>query len=403
MRSIRPTRVIAVAPAFNRAALTERGVTSLSKVRGLAGCVIVDHYGKDDTARRAAAAWDKCEVLRADPALWWTGAVNIGVAHAFSRGATHVVILNDDQLFDPGFVEALMNVWHGDPNTLVGAKVLDANDKKTIVAYGARVDFDHGHVQQNASGAVDDGRFDHTEEVEWLPTQGVLLSRQLYDRIGALDEKLFPHYFGDVHLGFRAREVGARVLVCGRAKTYVDPATTGTMRVDQPLTLKRGVEALTSRRSWANVRDHVVFALRHAPTLKIASYLRGHLTRTGRRIVRQAVLRAPAFARAERLLRRAKARGDNKVAVYGSGWDTTWLFQERPETRGLVDFLVDDRRAGERHASGLDVVDLNTAIDRGVQTVIVNCAAHEEAMWQTLKLRAPKHITVERLYSPLPL
>lgn len=401
--SIAPTRVVAVAPAFNRATLTERGVRSLSKVKGLAGCVIVDHWGKDDTALRATAAWDGCKVIRASRDLWWTGAVNVGLEYAFSHGATHVVIVNDDQEFDPDFVNALLDVWHRDPNTLVGAKILDATDHTRIVSYGATVDFEKGHVQQTAAGATDDGRFDHEQETQWLPTQGVLLGRGLYDRIGPLDAVRFPHYFGDVHLGFRAREVGARVVVCGAAKTFVDPATTGTMRADEPLTLKRGVEAFTSRRSWANVRDHLVFALRHAPTLKIPSYLHGHLTRTGRRVIRQAVLRNAAFARAERLLKRARARGHQHVAVYGSGWDTTWLFQERPDTRALVDFLVDDRRAGEKHPSGLDVVDLQTALSRGVQTVIINCAAHEETMWTQLKAHAPKHVTIKRLYSPLPI
>jgi hypothetical protein len=390
---MRRPRVLAVAPAFNRAAVTEAGVRSLAGVRGLGGVIIVDHGCTDGTAARAEGAWDCCEVVAASSRLWWTGAVNVGVAHAFANGATHVVIVNDDQEFDPGFLEPLLDEQARAPDAIVGAKILDATDRRTIVSYGADVDFARGWVAHRGAGAPDDGRFEATLEAGWLNTQGVLVPHAVWRRIGRLDERLFPHYFGDVHLSFRAREVGAKVLVCGRSRTYVTPATTGILRPDLPLDLARGLRSLYSRRSWANLRDQAVFALRHGPRGQRLQYFAQHVLRHARRIVRQALLRRRAYDRAERLLEHAA----RPRALYFAGWDTRWLFDERPELRGLVDFLVDDHRAGDEHA-GLAVVTTEEALARGVATIVVNCAAHEDPIAARLAPLRDKGVAVHRLY-----
>ena len=118
-------------------------------------------------------------------------------------------------------------------------------------------------------------------------------------------------------------------------------------------------------------------------------------------ILHQALLRKKGFARAEKILRRAQQNGASPCALYASGWDSIWLLQERPSVRNYIDFIVDDRRAGEKHASDLDVISIAEAEKRRVRTIVINCAAHEPEMARLLEPLEGRGVHVHRLYSRL--
>ncbi len=361
----------------------------------------MEHGGNVDcTAEVSTDAWpDGCTVLHADPKLWWTGAVNAGLSEAFRDGADDVLLVNDDQEFD----EHILNVLRGSRSAmdeLIGAKVLELDHPSRIVAFGGSVDFWTGQVTLSAAGSHDGPQYEVKVPTTWLPTQGILLSRELWKKVGRLRVDLFPHYMGDVHLSMRVHEVGGSVSVCGAARSYVDSTATGMMRSDVPLSLHRGLRALFSRRSWANIRDHAHLARAHGPRGCMLPYLRGHLGRHSRRTFRQGMLLDYAFDRAEALVRKAYDSG-REVALYGSGWDTQWLLDKRPSLIPSICFLIDEQRAGEASAAGLDVLSNADALARGVTTVVINSSAHEEAMWQVTEPLREAGVEVHRLYSGL--
>src|SRR5262245_39447474 len=62
------------------------------------------------------------EVLRVegDGSLWWSGAINAGIAAGRALGARYFCLLNDDVRPDPGMLAALVRATEAQPGALIG-------------------------------------------------------------------------------------------------------------------------------------------------------------------------------------------------------------------------------------------------------------------------------------------
>ena len=97
-------------------------------------------------------------------------------------------------------------------------------------------------------------------EVDWFPGMGTLVHRNVYEKIGSLDEKNFPQYHGDSDYTFRAKKAGFRLVAFPQLIIYNDNTNTG---------LKHGgnagglIKSLTSIKSNYNLKKDIVFYRKH--------------------------------------------------------------------------------------------------------------------------------------------
>ena len=99
-----PQQVFAVIPAFNEGAAI---VDVLHECRRhVHRIVVVDDASSDDTAQRALMPG--VEVLRHPVNLGQGAALQTGITHALSRGATHVVTLDADGQHDPAEIGRML-------------------------------------------------------------------------------------------------------------------------------------------------------------------------------------------------------------------------------------------------------------------------------------------------------
>ena len=212
-----PRRIVAVVVTFNRLALLRNLVARLREVDGLAEVLVLDNASTDGTG-----AW-LAEVARADgaqtartsgPVLLartastnrgGAGGFHDGLAWAIDREADLVWLMDDDGLPDLDCLDHLLreagnlDFWgplvvdEADPDRLVfpirlpgGTRVVHAVDDVRRAARADRID-----------GIV-------------IPFNGVLVTKELVDRIGLPREEFF--IWGDDHeYRLRAEESGARV------------------------------------------------------------------------------------------------------------------------------------------------------------------------------------------------
>lgn len=143
-------------------------------------------------------------------------AVNTGfsggnnLAARFARGR-YLLLLNDDSVLEPGYVDRLLRVVEEEPAVAAaGGKILSADG--TLQEAGS-VLWSDGWVAHVGAGLPADSPFaSHSRDVDYASANGLLVEREAWDKVGGLDERYFPAYYEDVDLCLALVHHGYRVV-----------------------------------------------------------------------------------------------------------------------------------------------------------------------------------------------
>jgi GT2 family glycosyltransferase len=195
----RPTISIII-PAFNQIALTQQCVAS---IRGSTDIpyeiVLVDNGSTDGTA-----AWARSQGLRVVE-----NATNLGFPRACNQGlltarGEYLVLLNNDTVVPPGWLEGLLRPLQADPKTgLVGPSTNYGGGCQMIPAhYASRDEFLHFAEQ------IADEHAGQAETVPNLIGLCLLIPEYVVRCVGLLDERFGPGNFEDNDYCLRVRMAG---------------------------------------------------------------------------------------------------------------------------------------------------------------------------------------------------
>ena len=197
-----------IVPCFKQADVTRRCLDSvLAHTRPPFELVLVDDGSTDHTqAVFAAAERDgravRVVVVRRDHNGGYIAAANAGLAAA---GGTFLVLLNNDTVVTPGWLDGLIR-WSLDryPGVgLVGPMTNGTRPPQRVKPGYSDLNgldaFAAARAREYAGKAL---------EVDWLTGFCILLRRDVYDRLGGLDERYGRGFFDDDDLCVRARRAG---------------------------------------------------------------------------------------------------------------------------------------------------------------------------------------------------
>ena len=143
-------------------------------------------------------------------------AVNTGfsggnnLAARFARGR-FLLLLNDDSLVEPGFIDSLQRAVEGDPAiAAAGGKILSADG--TLQEAGSVLWSDGWVAHVGAGHPANSPAYGYSRDVDYISANGLLVDRQVWDAIGGLDERYFPAYYEDVDLCLALLNRGYRVV-----------------------------------------------------------------------------------------------------------------------------------------------------------------------------------------------
>jgi GT2 family glycosyltransferase len=211
--------------------LFEACIASVAAAGGWQRLVVVDNGGRARARLAALAEPVEFDLVAPGTNLGFAGGMNLGIEHAIARGATHVMLLNDDATVGPGWIESLLGELvgaeqHRERLGAVQPMLVFATDPPTVNSMGvalgrdgAGTDVGYGSpVPEIAAGPHDIGIF----------TGGaVLLSAAFLADVGAFDARFFL-YYEDVDLALRGAERGWRYrCVPGVQVRHVGSASTG--------------------------------------------------------------------------------------------------------------------------------------------------------------------------------
>lgn len=217
------SRPVLIIPCYNRKEVTLSCLRHLHDLGLFSrfGVMLVDDASTDGTADAVSQEFPTVEIIHGTGDLYWTGAIELGMRLAFSRGASSIVWLNDDTVVAVGAVEAVVARAEEIGGVVSGqGRIVDQSDGTT-----SYFPLYYRGASNLRTVAVDFGR----EEIAVDSCRGnlVAISKSVVDLIGFPDGSKIPHVAGDTDYSLRASKAAIPVRVLTGAfvsETCVIPA-----------------------------------------------------------------------------------------------------------------------------------------------------------------------------------
>jgi GT2 family glycosyltransferase len=190
----------------------------------------VDTGSRDRSGAVLAELIGQDAVFGVDRSTGYGEAVEVALRHATRRrsGMTDpnltrvdwIWLLHDDCEPAPDALEKLLRAASKDRNVVVvGPKVLDGQDRRTLCEVGVSIDRAGRRVTGIDPGEIDQGQHDHKRDVLAVGSAGMLVRRDVWDRLGGFDPSL-KLFRDDVDFCWRVQAAGFRVQVATDAVLY---------------------------------------------------------------------------------------------------------------------------------------------------------------------------------------
>jgi rhamnopyranosyl-N-acetylglucosaminyl-diphospho-decaprenol beta-1,3/1,4-galactofuranosyltransferase len=210
-------RIVAVVVTFNRLPLLQRLVARLAETEGLAEVLVVDNASTDGTGEWLAAQPPPVRTLSLPDNRGGAGGFHAGLQQALDDGADLVWLMDDDGIPEADCLKILLGQEDLD---FWGPAVLAEQDHSRLcfpIRLPGRATVVHRMVE------VEQAARDGVIADVVIPFNGVLVTRELVERIGTPREEFFI-WGDDVEYLWRARRDGARTGTVVAAR-FLHPAT----------------------------------------------------------------------------------------------------------------------------------------------------------------------------------
>lgn len=217
-------RVEIVAPVHNRRSITLQCLKSLSRIRseGLdIGVVIVDDGSTDGTGDAIRGEFPEVDIVKGDGNLWFTEGTNAGIRKALDRDPKYLLLMNDDQVFDPGFLKYLVETAERYPRSVVGPLLLLWDTPHRLFQTSPRWETFSGgwrHWYSQTVWTIPNRPW----KVDLIVGNCLLVPAGAIRECGLMNSNRYPN-FGDAEYTPRLRKAGWTLLIDPRSRVFCQP------------------------------------------------------------------------------------------------------------------------------------------------------------------------------------
>ncbi|MGE5303976.1 MAG: glycosyltransferase family 2 protein, partial [Alphaproteobacteria bacterium] len=182
--------------------------------------VVVDNASSDGTYEALVEANFNIRLICNQENLGFAGGNNVGIRMALREGADYVVLLNQDTVVDPAFIDELVAQAEADRRAgFVCSKIYFLDQPNILWFAGATFNTMTGRNRHIGHGQLDTGQYDHVREIARPCGCSLLITRELLDQVGVMEEKYFL-YCEEIDWMLRARKKGFVAVMAPKSKVW---------------------------------------------------------------------------------------------------------------------------------------------------------------------------------------
>ena len=192
--------------------------------------IVVDNGSVDKSGERLRKEFPQCIFIRNESNLGFAEGNNVGIEHALNDGADYILLLNNDTIVKPGFLEPLVRTADIDEEIgVVGPMVYFYDEPKVIQSIGARISLWKGSHSIIGIWEADKGQYNTLMKVDYVSGAALLAKRRMIKDVGLLDADYFL-YSEEVDWCYRATKAGYKIMAVPESKIWhkVSSSTGGT-------------------------------------------------------------------------------------------------------------------------------------------------------------------------------
>lgn len=181
--------------------------------------IVVDNGSDVEDFNRLKNNFPNVKVLRSDVNLGFTGGNNLGIKNSLEEKTDFILLLNNDTIVEPNFIQPLLNIFEKNPNVGISAPQINYFDEPK------KIWSDGGYISKiRASGFAYSDKFEENSNTNYVQKQFVsgccmLIKREVFEKIGLFDDNFFL-YLEDVDLCVRTVKSGYSIYVSHKSKIY---------------------------------------------------------------------------------------------------------------------------------------------------------------------------------------
>lgn len=169
--------------------------------------IVVDNASHDRT-RQILAENRECVVLYNDTNLGVAKANNQGISAAIGSGCDWVLLLNNDTLFDPDFIQNLITSTDKYNAEIISPLILADSPPNTVWYAGGGFSELRGMLTFHSGFGKEVSEFMTNAFItDYASTCALLVKKDVFEKIGMMNEEYFV-YFDDSDFAFRAKKQG---------------------------------------------------------------------------------------------------------------------------------------------------------------------------------------------------
>lgn len=168
--------------------------------------VVVDNASEDDSFDKMRFIFSKFHFIKNDKNLGFAAGNNVAIKWALEKMADYIFLLNNDANLREGALRIMLEEAEKDQKTGIFSPVI--YDKR------GRVWFSGGKINWLKMRAE---HRDNLEKTEFITGCAMLIRKEVFKKIGLLDEKFFL-YYEDTDFSYRAKKRGFNLKVLKNAK-----------------------------------------------------------------------------------------------------------------------------------------------------------------------------------------
>jgi hypothetical protein len=194
-------------------------INSINQCKDKPHIIVVDNGSGDESISKLLEAFPDLDLIDAKENLGFSVGNNIGIKKALRMGAKVVHILNNDTEVDPNLFYRAYRYTAG-KNRIAGGKIYYAKGyefhkkqkgRGDVLWYaGGYMDWGMAIARHDGVDEIDQGQRDKIRDVEFITGCYISVPRQVFKKIGMLDEPFFL-YLEDSDFCLKAARAGIEV------------------------------------------------------------------------------------------------------------------------------------------------------------------------------------------------